>query len=196
MPKNVPFPPLFTLERWKDLFAAVVKLLGIIALIGAAVGAIYAGYQNRHLVGIVSSTIEIRPLASTKAYLLFLAENSGNKPASIGRITGQFHFAGSGKTSTSAPLRLDVLEYDEGQIIVNPGAAQKIRVHFAITERLKTLLKHIADIETVERTHCLFEFEISNYDSLLEQKKVEFDCRRYAAEYLRMRNQATITIPF
>jgi hypothetical protein len=136
--------------------------------VSAIVGALFAVYQSRHLFGFRSSEIAIRPMASTRGFMLFLIENDGNGPASVGRVTGEFIFLGSERNARSAPLRLDVIEYGEGKGLIPPGMSQQLRVHFADSERQENAVNYLSNVGDILSTECNFEFEIVNFDGSRE----------------------------
>lgn len=175
-------------QRTAKYFGAVVAVAGISGIVVA----IYGIYDNRALFGFQSSEISIRPMASTRDFMLFLVENDGNGSASVGRVTGQFKFSGTKGKNQSAPLRLDVMEHSSGNGLIAPGALQQLRVHFADPERLKTTVNYLSGVGQIRSTECIFEFEIINYDGSREVQKIAFDCREFMEEYLGMRNRSTI----
>jgi hypothetical protein len=177
------------MQRTAKYFGAVVAA---VAGISGIVAAIYGIYDNRALFGFQSSEISIRPMASTRDFMMFLVENDGNGSASVGRVTGQFEFSGAKGKSLSAPLRLDVMEHDAGKSLIPPGASQQLRVHFANPERLKTTVNYLSSVGEIRKTECTFEFEIINYDGSRQVQPIVFDCREFVEEYLGMRNRSTI----
>jgi hypothetical protein len=178
---------------WQQAISVGRIVLEIIGGLTVVVAAVYGAYAHRDLVGWVSSDIEIHPLASTPLYMTFVAENNGNRAGSIGRVTGEFHFIGD-DSAISAPLRLDVLEYDSGATVIKPGE-QTIRVYFKDERRLQEVMGYFSSVKNIQKAECIFGFEIVNFNGSKDQKNVDEDCGRYFGEYLRMRNSSTITIP-
>jgi hypothetical protein len=178
---------------WQQAISVGRIILEIVGSLTLIVGAVYAVYAHRDLVGWVSSDIKIYPLASTQLYMTFIAENDGNRAGSIGRVTGEFHFMGD-DSIVSAPLRLDVLEYDSGGTVIKPGE-QTIRVYFKDESRLQSVIHYFSSVKNIQRADCIFRFEIINFDGSSEHETLTEDCGRYYGEYLRMRNSAVVTFP-
>jgi hypothetical protein len=126
--------------------------------------------------------------------MLFAVENDGNKVGSVGRVTVEFQFEGDQKVF-SAPLRLDVLEYEEGKTLIKPGEFQQLRVHFANRDRLDSVIEEENKAGIMKKAKCTFHFEIVNYDGSTAVQSLDLECAQYFGEYLRMRNSTTIRIP-
>jgi hypothetical protein len=182
------------LTRFRSTIEVLAWIVGILAVVGTGA---YWLYENRRMIGIASSDIDIRPMASTREYMTFLAENTGNAPGSIGRVTGKFIFKRRDSESqiTSADLRLDVKEYETGSVLIEPKKPQILRVYFANEQRLGTVLDFLADQGEGAKADCTFKFEIINHDRSQAEKSLNYPCEQYAAEYMRMRNKAIIRLP-
>jgi hypothetical protein len=190
-------PPLdvpgFTVT-WPKIAAICQMVLAIIGGCAVVFGAIYGVYQHRDLLGFAASEIVVHPLASTPLYMLFAVENDGNKVGSVGRVTVEFQFEGDQKVF-SAPLRLDVLEYEEGKTLIKPGEFQQLRVHFVDRDRLDSVIEEEKKAGIMKKAKCTFRFEIVNYDGSTAVRSLDLDCAQYFGEYLRMRNSTTIRVP-
>jgi hypothetical protein len=178
---------------WPWVAVSAKNILAVIGGAGLIIGVILTVYQNRDWVGIKYSDISIRPSASTQLYMLFSAENDGNKAGSIGRVTVKFQFIGDSEV-ISYPLRLDLLEYAEGKTLIKPTDTQELRVYFANNERYDTVRKYIASVGKLKEAKCKFDFEVINYDGSRVDRLLDLDCAQYFGEYLGLRNSITIQI--
>ncbi|RUW92063.1 hypothetical protein [Mesorhizobium sp. M7A.F.Ca.US.010.02.1.1] len=180
MPKRQ--KPAKLLDYAKQYFGAAVAAIGGL---GVIVGGAVAVYSHRDWFGFATSYVTIRPIASTKEYMRFLAENEGNRPASIGRVSGEFHFAGTIKSTFSGNLRLDL---EEGESVIPAEGSQTLRVHFADRARFDTLESYLSGVGDLNDTQCVFGFEVINYDGHRERLQATFDCRLFLGQYLGIGN--------
>ncbi|WP_143749705.1 hypothetical protein [Mesorhizobium sp. WSM3879] len=167
----------------KRYFGAIVAAVAGLAVI---LGGVAAAYSHRDLFGFASSHVTVRPIASTKDYMRFLAENDGNRAASIGRVSGEFRFSGTLRSAFSGNLRLD-LEQDD--TFVPAGGSQTLRVHFADRARWQTLESYLSSVGELKTSECTFGFEVVNYDGNRERLQAAFDCGQFLGQYLNIGNR-------
>ncbi|MDG4904551.1 MULTISPECIES: hypothetical protein [unclassified Mesorhizobium] len=181
-PNETPTPKKGIIDHLGRYFGAIVAAVGGLAVI---LGGIAAVYSHRALFGFASSHVTVRPIASTKDYIRFLAENDGNRPASIGRVSGEFRFSGTVRSAFSGNLRLD-LEQDD--TVVPAGGSQTLRAHFADRARWHTLESYLSSVGELKASECTFGFDIVNYDGNRERLQAAFDCGQFLGQYLNIGN--------
>lgn len=141
------------------------------------------------------SRIEIIPSTSSRDYITLIAENTGNRPGSIGRVTVRFDFKGSTNRAISGDLRLDVREQEQGAIVVPRDSISILNVGFKSSDRKNNVLEQMRGVGELRSVECEYEVYIINYNGKESVSKLSTDCSLSAGEYLGLNNRSTIELP-
>ena len=87
---------------------------------------------------------------------------------------------------------MDVVEHEQGAVVIPGSETRTMRVHFANKDRYEKALQYLNSVGELKEASCSYEIDVVHYNGSQETLRRTFECIASAGEYFGLNTKQSV----